>query len=286
MVLCSEKFAATVDRGCPLGLGSLGHVMAAKVIALTEAARPSSPAARRIVDNAATWPAALQGQGATVITGGTDSHLLLVDARPYGLTGRQAETALREAGITLNRNVIPFDPNGSWYTSGARIGTPAVTTLGMGAGGCARSPPSSTRSWNPPGPSPIPRPSTAWTRASATRPVPRRRPPGPVPPVPGDRAVAPVDNRAHALPRLGTRSPTGGRPDRMEWRAPGRAGGRPGRGWWARTDWRAPRTRTGGAGTRPRPPSPGSRRQGPGTAPPRPRYRPPAGGGREAWWSG
>src|SRR5215207_2409187 len=70
---------------------------------------------------------------ATVDTGGTDNHLLLVDARPYGLTGRQAETALREAGITLNRNVIPFDPNGSWYTSGLRLGTPAVTTLGMGA---------------------------------------------------------------------------------------------------------------------------------------------------------
>ena len=68
-----------------------------------------------------------------MITGGTDNHLLLVDARPYGLTGRQAETALREAGITLNRNVIPFDPNGSWYTSGLRLGTPAVTTLGMGA---------------------------------------------------------------------------------------------------------------------------------------------------------
>ena len=74
-----------------------------------------------------------QQQGATVVTGGTDNHLLLVDARPYGLTGRQAETALREAGITLNRNVIPFDPNGSWYTSGLRLGTPAATTLGMGA---------------------------------------------------------------------------------------------------------------------------------------------------------
>ena len=108
--------------------------MAAKAVALTEASRPEfADYAQRIVDNAATLADALQQQGATVITGGTDNHLLLVDARPYGLTGRQAEAALREAGITLNRNVIPFDPNGSWYTSGLRLGTPAVTTLGMGA---------------------------------------------------------------------------------------------------------------------------------------------------------
>jgi glycine hydroxymethyltransferase len=135
MVLCTEEFAATVDRGCPLVLGGpLGHIMAAKAVALTEASRPEFAGyAQRIVDNAAALADALQGQGATVITGGTDNHLLLVDARPYGLTGRQAETALREAGITLNRNVIPFDPNGSWYTSGLRLGTPAVTTLGMGA---------------------------------------------------------------------------------------------------------------------------------------------------------
>jgi glycine hydroxymethyltransferase len=135
MVLCTEEYAATVDRGCPLVLGGpLGHVMAAKAVALTEAARPEfADYAQRIVDNAATLAEALQRQGARVITGGTDNHLLLVDARPYGLTGRQAETALREAGITLNRNVIPFDPNGSWYTSGLRLGTPAVTTLGMGA---------------------------------------------------------------------------------------------------------------------------------------------------------
>ena len=135
MVLCTEEFAATVDRGCPLVLGGpLGHIMAAKAVALTEASRPEfADYAQRIVDNATTLADALQQQGATVVTGGTDNHLLLVDARPYGLTGRQAETALREAGITLNRNVIPFDPNGSWYTSGLRLGTPAVTTLGMGA---------------------------------------------------------------------------------------------------------------------------------------------------------
>jgi glycine hydroxymethyltransferase len=114
--------------------GPLGHVMAAKAVALTEAARPEfADYAQRIVDNAAALAEALRQQGAKVVTGGTDNHLLLVDVRPYGLTGRQAETALREAAITLNRNVIPFDPNGSWYTSGLRLGTPAVTTLGMGA---------------------------------------------------------------------------------------------------------------------------------------------------------
>jgi glycine hydroxymethyltransferase len=68
-----------------------------------------------------------------VLTGGTDNHLLLIDvAKGFGLTGRQAEGALRQCGITLNRNAIPFDPNGPWYTSGLRVGTPAVTTLGMG----------------------------------------------------------------------------------------------------------------------------------------------------------
>src|SRR5919106_6098585 len=135
MVLCTQEYAATVDRGCPLVLGGpLGHVMAAKAVALTEAARPEfADYAQRIVDNAAALAEALRRQGTKVVTGGTDNHLLLVDVRPYGLTGRQAETALREAAVTLNRNVIPFDPNGSWYTSGLRLGTPAVTTLGMGA---------------------------------------------------------------------------------------------------------------------------------------------------------
>ena len=65
-------------------------------------------------------------------TGGSDNHLMLLDVRTFGLNGRQAESALRECGVTLNRNALPFDPNGPWYTSGLRIGTPAVTTLGMG----------------------------------------------------------------------------------------------------------------------------------------------------------
>jgi glycine hydroxymethyltransferase len=135
MVLCTSEFAATVDRGCPLVLGGpLPHVMAAKAVALAEASTPEFAGyAERIVANAATLAAELAGRGATVVTGGTDNHLVLVDVRSYGLTGRQAETALREAAVTVNRNVIPNDPNGAWYTSGLRLGTPAATTLGMGA---------------------------------------------------------------------------------------------------------------------------------------------------------
>ncbi len=134
MVLCEERLGPTVDRGCPLVLGGpLPHVMAAKAVALTEASRPEFAGySRQVVDNAATLAEALQSEGATVVTGGTDNHLLLIDARPFSLTGRQAESALREAGVTVNRNVIPYDPNGAWYTSGVRVGTPAVTTLGMG----------------------------------------------------------------------------------------------------------------------------------------------------------
>src|SRR6266571_2381252 len=134
MVLCDAQLAPTVDRGCPLVLGGpLPHIMAAKAVALTEASRPEFAGySRQVVDNAATLAEALQSEGATVVTGGTDNHLLLIDARPFSLTGRQAESALREAGVTVNRNVIPYDPNGAWYTSGVRVGTPAVTTLGMG----------------------------------------------------------------------------------------------------------------------------------------------------------
>jgi glycine hydroxymethyltransferase len=134
MVLCDASLAETVDRGCPLVLGGpLPHVMAAKAIALHEASQPEFETyAQRIVENAAALAEALQSEGVTVVTGGSENHIVLVDVRPFGLTGRQAEGALRAAGVTLNRNVIPYDTNGSWYTSGLRLGTPAVTTLGMG----------------------------------------------------------------------------------------------------------------------------------------------------------
>ncbi len=135
IVLCKKEFAEHVDKGCPLVLGGpLPHVLAAKAVAFTEARRPEFRGyARRIAENARSLAQAFVDAGRTVISGGTDNHLVLLDVRPFDLTGRQAESAVRECGITLNRNTIPFDPNGPWYTSGLRLGTPAVTTLGMGA---------------------------------------------------------------------------------------------------------------------------------------------------------
>jgi glycine hydroxymethyltransferase len=134
MVLCTEEFAGQVDRGCPMVLGGpLPHVMAAKAVALAEARRPEfADYAQRIVANAKALADGLLRRGASLVTGGTDNHLVLIDVTGYGLTGRQAEAALLDAGIVTNRNAIPRDPNGPWYTSGIRIGTPALTTRGLG----------------------------------------------------------------------------------------------------------------------------------------------------------
>jgi glycine hydroxymethyltransferase len=134
LVLCSAELAPAVDRGCPLVLGGpLPHVMAAKAVALHEASRPEfSTYARAVVDNARTLADRLQATGVGVLTGGTDNHLVMVDLRAFGLTGRIAEAALVDAGVTCNRNPVPADPQGAWFTSGLRLGTPAVTTLGMG----------------------------------------------------------------------------------------------------------------------------------------------------------
>ena len=134
LVLCTKEFAEHVDKGCPLVIGGpLEHIIAAKAVALTEANTPAFKRyAKKIVENSAALAQACIAEGLAVATGGTDNHLMLIDVRQCGLTGRQAESALRECGITLNRNSLPFDPNGPWYTSGLRIGTPAVTTLGMG----------------------------------------------------------------------------------------------------------------------------------------------------------
>jgi glycine hydroxymethyltransferase len=136
MVLTTPEYAPAVDKGCPMVLGGpLPHVMAAKAVALREALDPGfRDYAHSIVDNARTLADGLVRRGAQVLTGGTDNHIVLVDVTAsYGLTGRQAESALRSCGLTLNRNSLPFDANGPWYTSGLRLGTPAVTTLGMGA---------------------------------------------------------------------------------------------------------------------------------------------------------
>jgi glycine hydroxymethyltransferase len=135
MVLSTGDYAEYVDRGCPMVLGGpLPHVMAAKAVALAEARRPDFAAyARAIVANARALAEGLSRRGARLVSGGTDNHLVLVDvAESFGLTGRQAEAALLAAGVVTNRNSVPADPNGAWYASGIRLGTPALTTLGCG----------------------------------------------------------------------------------------------------------------------------------------------------------
>lgn len=134
MILCKNRFADSVDQGCPLVIGGpLPHVMAAKALALTEAGKPEfADYSKKIVENAQALAKAFMDEGLRLQTSGTDNHLMLLDVTSFGINGRQAESALINCGITLNRNALPFDPNGPWYTSGLRIGTPAVTTLGMG----------------------------------------------------------------------------------------------------------------------------------------------------------
>lgn len=134
MVLAQEEFAADVDRGCPMVLGGpLGHVIAAKAVALAEARQPAfSTYAHAITDNAKALADGFLSRGARLVTGGTDNHIVLLDVSSFGLTGRQAEAALLDAGIVTNRNSIPNDPNGAWYTTGVRLGTPALTTRGFG----------------------------------------------------------------------------------------------------------------------------------------------------------
>jgi glycine hydroxymethyltransferase len=135
MVLCKQELAEWLDKGCPAILGGpLPHVMAAKAVALREASTPAFQTyAHKIVENSQALAEACVNESLAVLTGGTDNHLLLIDvAETFGLTGKQAESALRECQLTLNRNSLPFDAHGPWYTSGLRIGTPATTTLGMG----------------------------------------------------------------------------------------------------------------------------------------------------------
>lgn len=134
LVMCQPELAEFVDKGCPMVLGGpLSNVMAAKAVALAEARQPEfREYAQRIADNAAALAEGLKRRGATLVTGGTDNHLALIDVSGFGITGRQAESALLDAGVVTNRNSVPNDPNGAWYTSGIRIGTPALTSLGMG----------------------------------------------------------------------------------------------------------------------------------------------------------
>jgi glycine hydroxymethyltransferase len=135
LVLAQEDYAPDVDRGCPMVLGGpLSHMMAAKAVAFAEARTSEFRSyAQDVADNAQSLADGFLRRGARLVTGGTDNHLVLLDVSGFGLTGRQAESALLDAGIVTNRNSIPADPNGAWYTSGIRFGTPALTTRGFGA---------------------------------------------------------------------------------------------------------------------------------------------------------
>jgi len=134
IVLSNDKdLAKYIDKGCPMVLGGpLANVMAAKAVCFAEAKKPEfSTYAQQIADNAVALAEGLKSRGARLVTGGTDNHIVLVDVTSFGLTGRQAESALQDAGVIVNRNSIPNDTNGAWYTSGVRLGTPALTSLGM-----------------------------------------------------------------------------------------------------------------------------------------------------------
>ncbi|SMO66827.1 glycine hydroxymethyltransferase [Propioniciclava tarda] len=135
IVLAKAEYAPSVDRGCPMVLGGpLSHIMAAKAVALAEARTESfQQYAQKVADNAKALADGLLRRGVRLVTGGTDNHIVLLDVRDFGLTGRQAESALLDSGVVTNRNSVPNDPNGAWYTTGVRIGTPALTSRGLGA---------------------------------------------------------------------------------------------------------------------------------------------------------
>lgn len=135
LVLCTPEWAKEIDKAVFPGLqgGPLEHVIAAKAVSFLEALSPEFTTYQQaVLDNATAFAAAVAGQGFRIVSGGTDNHLFLVDLGPKKLTGKVAEKALDHAGITVNKNAIPFDPNPPMVTSGLRLGTPAVTTRGMG----------------------------------------------------------------------------------------------------------------------------------------------------------
>jgi glycine hydroxymethyltransferase len=134
LILCREQYAKDLDRAVFPGVqgGPLMHIIAAKAVCFKEAMEPSFAAyQRQIAANAARLAASLTSHGFRLVSGGTDNHLMLVDVFSKGLTGKVAEAALGKAGITVNKNAIPFDQNPPMVASGIRIGTPAITTRGM-----------------------------------------------------------------------------------------------------------------------------------------------------------
>jgi glycine hydroxymethyltransferase len=134
LVLCREKWAKDLDRAVFPGVqgGPLMHIVAAKAVCFKEAMEPAfNQYQQQILANAQRLAAALSTQGFRLVSGGTDNHLMLVDVFSKGITGKVAEAALGKAGITVNKNAIPFDQNPPMVASGIRIGTPAITTRGM-----------------------------------------------------------------------------------------------------------------------------------------------------------
>ncbi len=135
LILCTAEHAKAVDKSVFPGHqgGPLQHVIAAKAVAFGEALTDDFKVyARQVVENAKALAGALMERGFAIISGGTDTHLMLVDLRPKGLTGKVAEKVLDQAGITVNKNTVPDDPQSPFVTSGIRLGTPALTTRGMG----------------------------------------------------------------------------------------------------------------------------------------------------------
>jgi len=132
-VLATKEYAESVDKGCPMVLGGpLSHVMAAKALAFAEARTADFQTyAAQVATNAKALAEGLLKRGVNLVSDGTDNHLVLLDVSSFGLTGRQAESALLDSGVVTNRNSVPRDPNGAWYTSGVRIGTPALTSRGF-----------------------------------------------------------------------------------------------------------------------------------------------------------
>ncbi|WP_373063726.1 serine hydroxymethyltransferase [Gemmatimonas sp.] len=135
IILCKAEYAKAIDKAMFPGMqgGPLEHVIAGKAVAFHEALQPSFTAyCRQVVDNAQVLATALMERGYHIVSGGTDNHLMLVDLRSKGLTGKVAEKVLDEAGITVNKNTVPKETQSPFVTSGIRLGTPAVTTRGMG----------------------------------------------------------------------------------------------------------------------------------------------------------
>jgi glycine hydroxymethyltransferase len=134
MILCREEHAKNLNSRVFPGMqgGPLMHIIAAKAVALKEASTPEFAAyQRQIAANAKALAAALMARGFRLVSGGTDNHLMLMDLRDSELTGKLAQETLERAGITANRNTVPFETRSPFVTSGVRIGTPAVTTRGM-----------------------------------------------------------------------------------------------------------------------------------------------------------